>query len=150
MNAIRLLSALALGAFVAASPSLAQTTVTRSETTTSGKVVRLLIAPNLKLDCTNGPLPEIKVTSAPKNGSLITKAGKLKTPPRFRCPNKDAAAQAVFYQSRADFTGADSVTLEIKTPDGTLQSHDIRITVEAGKKEDSKDTKEDQKDKLDL
>ena len=142
MNALRLVSAVAFGGILSAGPTLAQTTVTRSETAATGKVVRILVAPNLKLDCTNGPLPEIKVMNAPKNGSLITKAGKLKTPARFRCPNREAAAQAVFYQSRPDFTGSDSVTLEIKTPDGTVQTHDIRITVEAGKRDDPKDKKD--------
>ncbi len=84
-----------------AGPALAQTTVTRSETVPAGKQARLVIVPNLKKDCSSGPMPEIKVVTPPKSGSLITKAGKLKTPAKYRCPNKDAEVQAIFYQPTA-------------------------------------------------
>ncbi|WP_375409954.1 4-aminobutyrate aminotransferase [uncultured Methylobacterium sp.] len=110
-------------------PALAQTTVTRSETVASGKTVRLAIVPNLKKDCTAGPMPEIRVSGAPKNGSLVTKVGKIKTPASYRCPNKDAAVQAVFYESKANFTGADEVVVDIKNSDGQVQTQTIKITV---------------------
>lgn len=138
MTAIAPIVALVAGSLVAG-PALAQTTVTRSETAATGKSVRLVIAPNLKKDCSAGPLPEIKVTTAPKNGSLITKAGKIKTPGSYRCPNKEADVQAVFYQSKPSFTGSDEVTVEIKNADGAVQTQNIRITVDAaGKKDDAK------------
>lgn len=142
MTASRTTTLLAAGALLLAAPALAQTTTTRTETATSGKSVRLVIAPNLKKDCSSGPLPEIKVVDAPKNGSLITKAGKVKTPASYRCPNKEASVQAIFYQSRAGYTGADAVTVEIKTAEGTIEKQDIRITVGAGgKSDDKKETK---------
>jgi hypothetical protein len=34
-------------------------------------------------------MPEFKVSGPPKNGSIITKVGKLKTPASYRCPNKE-------------------------------------------------------------
>lgn len=110
-------------------PALAQTTVTRSETVASGKTVRLAIVPNLKKDCSAGPMPEIRVSGAPKNGSLVTKVGKIKTPASYRCPNKDAAVQAVFYESKANFTGDDEVVVDIKNSDGQVQTQTIKITV---------------------
>ena len=119
-------------------PALAQTTVTRSETAASGKSVRLVIVPNLKKDCSTGPMPEIRVNGAPKNGSLITKVGKLKTPAKFRCPNKDAAVQAVFYQSKDGFTGSDEVTVDVKDSDGNVQTQNIKITVNAAKSDTAK------------
>lgn len=140
ISALRPVRAAALAAALcAAAPglvgsALAQTTVTRSETVPAGKSTRLVIVPNLKKDCSNGPMPEIKVTAAPKNGSLITKSGKLKTPAKFRCPNKDAEVQAIFYQSNGGFTGSDAVTVEIKNADGEIEKRDIRITVEAADK----------------
>lgn len=112
-------------------PALAQTTVTRSENVASGKTVRLAIVPNLKKDCSAGPMPEIRVSGAPKNGSLVTKVGKIKTPASYRCPNKDAAVQAVFYESKANFTGADEVVVDIKNSDGQVQTQTIKITVGA-------------------
>lgn len=127
--------------FALLAPAAAQTTVTRSETVASGKAVRLVIAPNLKKDCSIGPMPEIRVATAPKNGSLVTKAGKLKTPASYRCPNKEAEAQGIFYQSKAGYSGSDEVLIEIKTSDGGVERQDIRITVDAAKKDDAKDAK---------
>lgn len=137
MPAIRPFTALLAGSLLVAGAAVAQTTLTKSETVASGKTVRLAIAPNLKKDCSIGPMAEIKVTGAPKSGSLITKAGKQKTPASYRCPNKDVGVQAVFYQPKADFTGADEVTIEIKNSDGQVQTQNIKITVEAasGKKD---------------
>jgi uncharacterized protein with beta-barrel porin domain len=117
------------GALLLAGSAAAQTTVTRSKTVATGQTVRLEIAPNLKKDCTPGPMPEFKVSGAPKNGSLITKVGKLKTPASYRCPNKDAAVQALFYQPTSGFTGTDDVTFEVKTSDGQVQTQNIKITV---------------------
>ncbi|SFG90661.1 4-aminobutyrate aminotransferase [Methylobacterium gossipiicola] len=127
-------TALSFGCLLAA-PALAQTTVTRSETAAPGKSVRLAIVPNLKKDCSAGPMPEIRVSGAPKNGSLITKAGKIKTPASYRCPNKEASVQAIFYQSKDGFTGADEVTVDVKDADGNVQTQNIRITVDGAKKD---------------
>ena len=117
-----------------AGPALAQTTVTRSETVPAGKQARLVIVPNLKKDCSSGPMPEIKVVTPPKSGSLITKAGKLKTPAKYRCPNKEAEVQALFYQSKDGYTGSDTVVVEIKNADGEIEKRDIRITVDKADK----------------
>ncbi len=124
----RCLSAL-FGVLLLAGPAAAQTTVTRSKTVAPGQTVRLEIAPNLKKDCSSGPMPEFKVSGAPKNGSVITKVGKLKTPASYRCPNKEAAVQALFYQANAGFSGQDEVTFEVKSSDGQIQTQTIKITV---------------------
>lgn len=119
----------ALALTVLAAPAVAQTSVTRSETVAMGKQARLGIAPALKRDCAVGPMPEIKVLTAPKNGSLITRGGKIKTPSAYRCPNVETQAQAIFYQSNARYTGEDEVSFEIKTADGALQRFTVKITV---------------------
>lgn len=112
---------------VGTAPVLAQ--VTTKVNAASGKSVRLVIAPNLKRDCSVGPLPEIRIIGAPKNGSLITRAGKVKTPASYRCPSKDAEVQAVFYQSRNGYTGSDEATFEIRTADGSTEKRTVQITV---------------------
>jgi hypothetical protein len=129
-----------------AGAAAAQTTVTRSETVQAGKGARLVIVPNLKKDCSTGPMPEIRVTTPPKFGSLITKGGKLKTPAKYRCPNKDAEAQAIFYQANAGYTGPDTVVVEVKNSDGEIEKRDIRITVEASKGDDKAKEKKDTTD----
>lgn len=121
--------------------ALAQTTETRSQTAQAGKATRLVIAPNLKKDCSSGPMPEIRIVTAPKNGTVITRAGKLKTPAGYRCPNKETDAQGVFYRSNPGFAGSDEVLIEVKTSEGTIERQDIRITVDASKKDDAKDGK---------
>ncbi|GEO98714.1 4-aminobutyrate aminotransferase [Methylobacterium haplocladii] len=152
-SAATVVAVLMAAGLVCAAPAQAQTTTTRSETVASGKVVRLVISPNLKKDCSTGSLPEIKVVTAPQNGQLKSKSGKLKTPASYRCPNKEAQATAVFYKSKAGFTGSDQVLIEVKTAEGTVEKQDIRITVEAAKadakKPDEKKT-EDKKDDKDL
>ena len=144
--AVRHFPALVLAAALVAGPALAQTTITKSETVASGKSVRIAIAPNLKKDCNAGPMPEIKVSGAPKNGAVITKVGKVKTPASYRCPNKEASVQALFYQAKAGFTGSDEVTFEIKNADGQVQTQNIRITVEAASSKKEGDAKKESTD----
>lgn len=149
MIASRLFAALAAAGLLACGPAFAETT-TRSETAASGKSVRVIVAPNLKKDCSVGPLPEFRIVSAPKNGSTITKTAKTKTPASYRCPNKEAGVQALFYQSKPDFTGADELTVEVKTADGQVQTQTIRITVEAAKAGSGKGAGEAKKEGTDL
>jgi hypothetical protein len=142
-----------LAAGLLAAPALGQTTITKSETVQSGKTVRLAIVPNLKKDCSAGPMPEFRISGAPKNGVTITKVGKQTTPASYRCPNKEAAVQGLFYQPKAGFTGADEVTFEIKNADGQVQTQNIKITVEAAAKDAGKDagkTGEAKKESTDL
>jgi hypothetical protein len=120
-----LASALAL---VAASAA-AQTTITRAVTAMPGKALRLAVAPSLLKDCSAGPVPEIRILTPPRNGSLITRGGKLKTPSTYRCPNVDTEVQAVFYQANPRYAGPDEVAFEIKASDGSLQRFTIKITV---------------------
>lgn len=141
-----LAAALGMSGIGLAGTASAQTTVTRSETVPAGKSARLVIVPNLKKDCSTGPMPEIRVTTPPKFGSLITKGGKLKTPAKYRCPNKDAEAQGIFYQANAGYTGPDNVVVEVKNADGEIEKRDIRITVEAAKADDKAKEKKDTTD----
>ena len=146
MTAPRPLAAILAGGLLLAGPASAQTTVTRSKTVAPGKTVRIEIAPNLKKDCSPGPMPEFKVSGAPKNGSVITKVGKLKTPAGYRCPNKEAAVQALFYQPNSGFTGADEITFEVRSSDGQVQTQTVKITVEAASAKPGTDAKKETSD----
>ncbi|SFV10169.1 hypothetical protein SAMN02799631_05022 [Methylobacterium sp. 174MFSha1.1] len=149
---------MAAGPVLAAGPALAQVVLAqaakvREHSVASGKQVRLVMVPNLKKDCSLGPQPELKVTGAPKNGALIQRAGKVKTPATYRCPNVEANVQALFYESKAGFTGSDEVTVEIKGTDGNVSTQTIKLTVgAAGTKEGPKDGGKDgaKKDSVDL
>ncbi|MHC2001071.1 4-aminobutyrate aminotransferase [Methylobacterium sp. CM6241] len=131
MYAVKSKTFLAAGLFLALAsvPAMAQDTATRSETAAPGKSVRILIASNLKDDCKPGSMPEIRISTSPKNGSLITKTGSVTTPSSHKCPNKKTAATGVFYQSKDGFTGTDEVVVEVKKADGKTMTQTINITV---------------------
>lgn len=119
----------ALALALAAAPAAAQTQLFRNDTAQTGKPARLYVLPALKKDCQAGSPSDIKVLTAPKNGTLAVRKSKLKTPASYRCPNVETQVQAVFYLSNPKFTGSDEVVIEVKTPDGDLQRTTIKITV---------------------
>ncbi|MCC0805238.1 4-aminobutyrate aminotransferase [Methylobacterium sp. W2] len=126
---------------LASVPAMAQDTATRTETAAPGKSVRILIASNLKDDCKPGSMPEIRISTSPKNGSLITKTGSVTTPASHKCPNKKTAATGVFYQSKDGFTGTDEVVVEVKKADGKTSTQTITITVGGSALKGGDDTK---------
>lgn len=119
--------AVALGAALAAAPAAAQST--RTATIAPGKPARLAVVTSLKKDCSVGDTGSIRVTAAPKNGSIVIRGGKLKTPASFRCPNVDTPVQALFYEPRKNFTGTDEIAYETRSPDGETQTFRVRIDV---------------------
>lgn len=113
-----------LGGIGAAS---AQTT--RTATIRPGKPVRIAVVTAFKKDCSLGEVGSIRVVTAPKNGSIVVRGGKLKTPGAFRCPNKDTDVQALFYEPNKNFQGTDELAYETKDPDGSTQTVNIKLNV---------------------
>jgi len=134
MTFARPLAALVAGGLLTAAGPAWADTVQKTETVASGKTGRLLVTPNLKKDCSEGPMPEFRFSAYPKNGAVVVKAGKQKTPASFRCPNKEAGVMGVFYQPKDGFTGSDELTFEVKSADGDVQTRVFKITVEAASK----------------
>ncbi|NNM71924.1 4-aminobutyrate aminotransferase [Enterovirga aerilata] len=127
----KLVAVLTMAAAVAAGPALAQTTTNlyRSVSVEKGKTVRLAVVTALKKDCTVGEVGGVRVITAPKNGQLAVRSGKLKTPASFRCPNVETPVQGLFYQSRPNFSGPDEVSYETRTPEGGTETYTVKITV---------------------
>jgi hypothetical protein len=114
-------------------PALSQSTVYTTVDAQSGKPVRLGAYTGLKRDCSPGPLPEIKVTQNPKNGVFVVRTGKLKARQGGRCPaGTEAEVQLVFYQSRTNFVGDDSVSYEVRASSGEVRTFSIALSVKAG------------------
>lgn len=128
MPSFRLL-ALALAFGLGASAAAAQDSRYRSADAVTGKPLRIGIYGNVKKDCSAGPLPEVRVTTLPKHGTLAVRAGKVKTNRVANCPNLETPIQGVFYQSNAGYAGADEIGYEVKSAEGKVQSHSVRITV---------------------
>ena len=112
-----------------AAPASAQTGIFRSASVEKGKTLRVAVVTALKKDCSIGQVGSVRVINPPKNGQLAVRAGKLKTPASFRCPNVETPVQGLFYQSKPNFSGTDEVTYETKTPDGATETFTYKITV---------------------
>ena len=68
-------TALALPLLTSVAPAIAQSTVYTTVNAQSGKPVRLGAYAGLNKDCSQGPLPEIKVTQNPKHGVFVIRKG---------------------------------------------------------------------------
>ena len=123
-------SALACTFILSASAALAQSnSAHRSADVVAGKSHRLGVYGNVQKDCTSGPLPTVRVVTAPKHGELNVRSGKLKPGRISRCPKLEATAQGVFYKANPTYKGADEVSYEVRPASGKVESHTVRIMV---------------------
>jgi hypothetical protein len=96
----------------------------------TGKAVQIgVFARANGVECKSGPLPDVKVVHAPEHGTLTLKRGTLKTDRFPKCPGLQVNAQVLFYQSRADFVGADDVAFVVSFDNGETQARQISINV---------------------
>jgi len=122
--------AAALLLVLGAAPAFAQTNIYRSVSVAPGQSARLGVVTALKKDCSIGTLEDVRVVTAPKNGQLAVRKGKVKTPASFRCPNVETPVQALFYQPKANYAGADEVTYESRVTGMPTQTITVKITVD--------------------
>ena len=92
--------------------------VNRTANGPSGTDIRVGVYVSIKPDCTSGPLPSIQLISAPQNGTITVKQGKVTATNYKQCLAVEVPAFIAFYRSRADFAGVDVLTLEVKYPGG--------------------------------
>ena len=113
-------------------PSLGQDQIFRTVKAAAGKPLRLGLIGNVTRECTPGPMPEVKVVTPPRNGTLAIRSGKARAGSLKRCPDLEVPIQAVFYQANSNFSGTDEVVYQVKQPDGKTQAITIRVEVSAG------------------
>lgn len=104
----------------------------------AGNSHRLGVYGNVQKDCRSGPLPTVRVVTLPKHGELNVRSGKLKAGRISRCPKLEATAQRVFYKPNSNYKGADEVSCEVKSANGKVESHTVRITVKEATPADAK------------
>jgi hypothetical protein len=107
----------------------AQEQVFRNVAVAEGARVRVGIHGNVSKECTPGALPEVKVVTPPKNGTLTVSSGKTKAGSLARCPSLEVPARGVFYQPKPRYSGPDEIVYEIRRSDGRKQSITIKLTV---------------------
>jgi hypothetical protein len=94
-----------------------------------GRDVRVGIYTAIRPDCTSGPLPAIRLATAPAHGSVTVKRAMLKATNIKQCLAIDVPAFVAFYHSVADFSGADEFQLEITFAGGRKEIQDFHVSV---------------------
>jgi len=94
--------------------------------------VRVGVFTSIRPDCTSGPLPAIRLATAPAHGTVSVKRGTLKATNFKQCLATEVPAFVAFYRSAPDFDGSDAFDLEISFADGRKQIQHIRMIVTKG------------------
>ena len=87
----------------AAAQAPAETTVERSIKALSNRVTQIGVYLNVLPDCTSGPLPTIRLASAPAAGKVVVKAVKAKATNYKACLALEVPAYVAFYKSPPNF-----------------------------------------------
>jgi hypothetical protein len=98
----------------------------------TGQNIRIGVFASMRADCKSGPLPTIRLKVPPVHGNVTVKQGKLRTTNFRQCLAAEVPAFIVFYKSKPEFSGSDTVTLEVINAGGKTQLQKIIISVEAG------------------
>jgi hypothetical protein len=125
----------AIGLSLVVHPTVSEaqtTTVERSAKGPAAKNIQVGIYLNVKPDCTSGPLPAIRMLNPPANGTLSIKRGKVSATNYKQCLALEVPGFVAFYRSKADFSGIDTVTVEVKYPQGRTEVQRITINVNSG------------------
>ena len=128
MKLVRL-SAIALLCGLASIASAQVTTVERTFKGAAGKAIQIGLYLNIKPDCTSGLLPTIRLSSPPANGKVVVKKANVSATNLKQCLALEVPGLVAFYQSRSDFVGSDTLTLEVKFPGGRTEFQKITVTV---------------------
>jgi hypothetical protein len=95
----------------------------------SNKETRVGVYVNLKPDCTTGPLPSIRLINPPEHGKVTVKQATVNATNYKQCLAVQVPGFVAFYQSAREYSGTDSISLEIKTPGGRTVVQKITLTV---------------------
>jgi hypothetical protein len=100
---------------------------------TPAKPVQLGFYGALHKDCSLAPLPTIRVTEAPKSGTLTIRPGQLTTSATAQCPGAKIPAEVAFYQARSGATGTDHLVYEVIEANH-VAAYDVTITIKEAPK----------------
>jgi hypothetical protein len=84
---------------------------------------------SMKPSCTTETPPEAHVLKSAQNGTVKLLQAKVRTNSIPKCPNAELSAVVVFYQSKENYRGTDSFTLEIKSVNGKISLHKFTVLV---------------------
>ena len=90
---------------------------------------RVGVYTSIRPDCTSGPLPAIRLASAPAHGTVSVKRATLKATNVKRCLAIDVPAFVAFYRAAQNYIGADDFELEVTFAAGRKELQRIRVLV---------------------
>jgi hypothetical protein len=139
MKRLNRMSAMARARFVAALLSCALThdayaqanLVERDVKVSPGRDVRVAVYTSIRPDCTSGPLPAIRLASAPTHGTVSVKRGTFKATNFKQCLATEVPAFVAFYRAAQDFGSADEFELEVTFSGGRKQLEHFRVSKDA-------------------
>ena len=83
----------------------------------------------IRNDCTSGPLPAVRLLTAPAHGKVTVKQGRLRATNIKQCLGLELPAFIAIYRSAQDFIGQDAFTLEVIGAGGKSQIQRVTVTV---------------------
>ena len=83
----------------------------------------------IRNDCTSGPLPAVRLLTAPAHGKVTVKQGRLRATNIKQCLGLELPAFVAIYRSAQDFIGQDTFTLEVIGAGGKSQIQRVTVTV---------------------
>lgn len=89
----------------------------------------------VNVDCSSGPLPDVRIVTAPKNGSYRLEETSIpinRSPGNNRaaCNGKPVHALAVYYRSNDAFAGVDEMVVDADFHDGNVRRYIYAIAVQ--------------------
>jgi hypothetical protein len=103
--------------------------IERAVTVAPGRDTRVGIYTSIRPDCTSGPLPTIRLASAPAHGTVTVKRATLKATNIKQCLAIDVPAFAAYYRAAPDFAGADDFLLEVTFIGGGKEVQHFKVSV---------------------
>jgi hypothetical protein len=114
MRAI-ILSALLIGSLSLATQAQAQTPPS-GETqvqVSGGQEVRMLALNNTGGECSGFPMPEVRISEAPRSGTIIVRYGVSRFAENApQCAGRQVPGLGVYYRPKPGFSGTDKVRIE--------------------------------------
>src|SRR5258708_3794972 len=115
-----------------ATPAAAQSpvqSVERSVKALPNKDTQIGLYLNVREDCTSGPLPTIRLLTAPASGKVVVKTAKVKATNYKACLALEVPAYVAIYKSAPDYVGVVILTVEVSYPGGRTEIQKITVNV---------------------
>jgi hypothetical protein len=103
--------------------------VERNINAAPGRDTRVGVYTSIRSDCTSGPLPAIRLASAPDHGTVAVKRATLKATNIKQCLAIDVPAFAAYYRAASDYTGTDDFLLEVAFAGGRKEVQHFKVSV---------------------